>query len=759
MRRRMRRGSGRSSSPGLSGVSRLLRQRFIESGLDASLDAESIAKKLQSRYPEYRRVKLRVFSQQVGQVLASLHGPPNTPVTSEDNTSWDSDNSDENHPSKSGEESYGSQSTSPSGENGFDSEAACDVTKTLLRDSYKHKSTLTKPVNIEIDLATAKHKMAAMNRGPMSEGGVNNVHNGNSSGQVGKNKRLRFADLGGMQGVIKLLRHKVFLPLRYPELPKLFDFERIGGLLLHGPPGCGKTTLAQAIANEAGVPFYKIFAPEVVSGISGASEENIRTLFDKAYRTAPSIVFIDEIDAITPKRENLQGRGVELRIVSQLMKCMDQFYKAEQDQGPYFSQDKPPGYVLVIAATNRPDAIDKALRRPGRFDCEIELGVPDEASRFEILSKLNKRRRLEEKVELSKIARSTAGFVGADLKDLVNESGILAMERTVEKMISIDNMEDWPSQLPWDKAEMESFCFTMAEFEDAAKIVQPSLRREGFSSIPDVTWDDVGGLNLIKEVFVDDIVERIKHPEDYEEMRIRMKAGILLFGPPGCGKTLIAQAVANEAGANFILIKGPELLSKYVGESESEVRKLFMRARVNAPCVIFFDEVHALTARGGNEGGAVVERVLAQLLIELDGVVSREGVYVIGATNRIELIDEALLRPGRFDKTIYVPLPSADERVAILTTHARNRTIDADVDLDALARSDKCKNLSGSDLASLMEEAAKLAIKERRQLGNKTSLSIKASHLELALSQIKPSVSDEKIKYYEALSNKNRVMR
>ncbi|KAJ1694596.1 hypothetical protein LUZ63_011294 [Rhynchospora breviuscula] len=237
-----------------------------------------------------------------------------------------------------------------------------------------------------------------------------------------------------------------------------------------------------------------------------------------------------------------------------------------------------------------------------------------------------------------------------------------------------------------------------------------------------------------------------------------MKAGILLFGPPGCGKTLIAQAVANEAGANFIHIKGPELLSKYVGESESEVRKLFMRARVNAPCVLFFDEVHALTASGGNEGGGVVERVLAQLLIELDGAVSREGVYVIGATNRIDLIDDALLRPGRFDKTLYVPLPSADERVAILRTHARNRRIDADVDLVALARSDKCKNLSGSQLAFLMEEAAKLAIKERRRLGNKTSLSIKASHLELVLSQIAPSVTDDKIKYYEAMSNKNRVM-
>ncbi|KAJ4806526.1 cell division cycle 48 [Rhynchospora pubera] len=814
MGKRKHRCSGRPLSAGFSGISRLLQQRIVESGLDVSLDAESVAMTIRNRYPEYRRLKLRLFSHQVSQVLASLRRPPSAADTSHNNTPLNSDGSlpstptckrsrpsvsvsesrcldvepDHLHcqiPSEmSDEESYGSQSAFTSHGNGIDSEAALDVTKTVLRDSYRKKNITPKGSvnmltqncfqvatksalamsksleikskdNVEIDFAAGKPKMATAESGPRRVGGVKEVNDSNTSAQEGK-ALLRLADLGGMQKVIEELLLRVIVPLRYPELPMHLGVRPTTGFLLHGPPGCGKTHLAHAIANEAGVPFYKISGPEVVSGVSGGSEENVRTLFEKAHRTAPSIVFIDEIDAIASKRENLQ-KEMDRRIVIQLLTCMDQFYRDVPNQGPNISGDKSPGYVIVIAATNKPDVIDQALRRPGRFDREIALGVPDEAARFEILSKLSKRLKLEDKLDLSKVAKATAGFVGADLNALVDEAGYLAMKRIVEKRISLRNLEEWPSQ-PWNKAELESFGTTIAEFENAARIVQPSLRREGFSSIPTVTWDDVGGVNLIRKVFEFGIVQRIKHPEYYQEMGIGMKAGFLLFGPPGCGKSLIAQAVANEAGANFIHIKGPELLDKYVGESELAVRKLFTRARANSPCILFFDEVDSVTTSRGKEGGWVVERLLAQLLVELDGVDNRQGVYIIGATNRVDVVDPALLRPGRFGKMLYVPLPGADERVAIMRTHARNKRIDADVDLDALARSERCNNLSGADLATLIDTAAEMALNEWLHLANGTSssnaCSIKASHLEAAVSAITPSVHDKEREYYEALSKK-----
>ncbi|XP_078150976.1 cell division control protein 48 homolog C-like isoform X2 [Carex rostrata] len=485
---------------------------------------------------------------------------------------------------------------------------------------------------MEMDVATEKPKAIAMNNEHVDEGGVHDGCNGNSGGHKGK-VGPRFVDLGGMKGVIDMLISEVIVPFLHPQLPEYFGVTQPNnGLLLHGPPGCGKTTLAHAIANETGVPFYQISAPEVVSGVSGDSEENIRSLFQKAYRTAPSIVFIDEIDAIGSKRDNLQ-REMERRIVTQLITCMDPFHQGVQDQEPNLSKDKPTGYVLVIGATNRPDALDQALRRPGRFDREIVLSVPDQAARVDILSMLTQGMRLEGKFDLSRIARLTPGFVGADLKFLAKKAGNLAMNKVIDKKKSCLNLQDW-WRWTWDESEMEGHSITMADFEDAAKMVQPTLRREGFSSIPNVTWDDVGGLSVIRNVFDEYIVQRIKNPEIYEKMLLKFEGGVLLFGPPGCGKTLIAKAVANEAGANFIHIKGPELLNKYVGESESEVRKLFARACTNSPCIIFFDEVDALTTRRGEEGGLVVDRLVNQLLIELHGADNRQGVFVIGATNR-----------------------------------------------------------------------------------------------------------------------------
>ncbi|GMP83504.1 hypothetical protein CsSME_00037394 [Camellia sinensis var. sinensis] len=383
------------------------------------------------------------------------------------------------------------------------------------------------------------------------------------------------------------------------ELPRWLRVRLMAGILLHGPPGCGKTKLAYAIANETGVPFYK----KLVSGVSGASEENIRDLFMKADRTAPSIVFIDEIAAIASKRENLQ-REMEKRIVTQLMTCMDESHRLVQPADANTnaeSSDCRPGYVLVIGATNRPDAVDPALRRPGRFDREIVLGVPDENARVEILFALTHNLRLEGAFDPVKIARSTPGFVEADWAALANKAGNLAMKRIIDRRKSdlsgeptdVDHNEDWWRH-PWLPEEMENLSITMADFEEAAKMVQPPSRREGFSTIPNVKWEDVRGLHLLRKEFDRYIVRRIKYPEDYEGFRVDLETGFLLYGPPGCGKSLIAKAVANEAGANFIHIKGPELLNKYVGESELAVRTIFSRARTCAPCILFFDEVSGL---------------------------------------------------------------------------------------------------------------------------------------------------------------------
>ncbi|KAL7003008.1 Cell division control protein 48 C [Sarracenia purpurea var. burkii] len=478
---------------------------------------------------------------------------------------------------------------------------------------------------------------------------------------------------------------------------------------------------------------------------------------------------------------------MERRIVTQLMTCMDESHRIVQPGDANTnaeSSDCKPGYVLVIGATNRPDAVDAALRRPGRFDREIILGVPDENARVEILSVLTHNLRLEGAFDLMKIARSTPGFVGADLAALANKAGNLAMKRIIDRRkseLSEDCTEDWWRN-PWLPEEMESLSITMADFEEAVKMVQPSSRREGFSAIPNVKWEDVGGLHLLRQEFDRYIVRRIKYPEDYERrdgmhlldhcftigsllistagFGVDLETGFLLYGPPGCGKTLIAKAVANEAGANFIHIKGPELLNKYVGESELAVRTIFSRARTCSPCILFFDEVDALTTKRGKEGGWVVERLLNQLLIELDGADQRRGVYVIGATNRPEVMDRAVLRPGRFGKLLYVPLPSPDERGLILKALSRKKPIDASVDLIAIGSDEACENLSGADLAALMNEAAMAALEEKltgRCSSDAASWTIKRTHFEQALRKISPSVSGKQKHYYQLLSESFRA--
>lgn len=643
-----------------------------------------------------------------------------------------------------------------------------DFMRSQLRMAYAKKKAPRESsvgMNVEVDEVREKAKRVELIDGMKMGAEWRLEPKVSGSGEVKGQDGPFFRDLGGMEGVLEELKMEVVVPLYHPQLPQMLGVRPMAGILLHGPPGCGKTKLAHAIANETGVPFYKISATEVVSGVSGASEENIRDLFSKAYRSAPSIVFIDEIDAIASKRDNLH-REMERRIVTQLLTCMDGSRQLKQPVHSDLNLENTnhvPGYVLVIGATNRPDALDPALRRPGRFDREIVLGVPDEKARIQILSVLTSNIRLEGSFDLIKIARSTPGFVGADLNALVNKAGNLAMKRIIDRRrfelsnepIDEEHKVDWWRR-PWLPVEMENLSITMTDFEEAAKMIQPSSRREGFSAVPNVNWENVGGLDFLRQEFDRYIVRQIKYPDWYKEFGVDLETGFLLYGPPGCGKTLIAKAVANEAGANFIHIKGPELLNKYVGESELAVRTIFSRARTCSPCILFFDEVDALTTKRGKEGGWVVERLLNQLLIELDGADTRHGVFVIGATNRPEVMDRAVLRPGRFGKLIYVPLPSPHERGLILKALARKKPIDAGVDLIAIGQMEACENLSGADLAALMNEAAMTALEDKlisaSSSSESTSLTINMTHFERALKKVSPSVSDKQKRYYQNLS-------
>ncbi|XP_058771794.1 cell division control protein 48 homolog C-like [Vicia villosa] len=808
-----RNGGGGGGGGGGRSLQFALRRR-VELCKSKYKTAEEIVDHLRSNYPDYHRTKSQTLVRFVEDALQHSNNTPtrkHNPINNAD----DDDEEDENEnrsasrkrrkeskdesedrlqkmealhikarmskqvpstssssdsASASDDDEEGAVSTSEDGIYSEKVEPAFDLMKDMLRHSYtgatKSKSVSEveekeKEKNVELDIGNSSKATITVNvdggkskstatEGKHSKGSVSNTGGGGEVEVKGK-EGPTFKDLGGMKAILEELMMDI-VSLCNPQLPRHLGVRPVTGILLHGPPGCGKTRLAHAIANETGLPFHHISATEVVSGVSGASEEYIRELFDKAKRTAPSIVFIDEIDAIASKRENLQ-REMEKRIVTQLMTSMDEPESSEE----------PRGYVLVIGATNRPDSLDPALRRPGRFDREFLVGVPDESARVEILSVVTRNLKLDGSFDLHKIARSTPGFVGADLTALANKAGNLAMKRILNERkrelsqdITDEDTQEWWKE-PWLPEEINKLAIKMSDFEEAAKMVQPSARREGFSSIPNVKWEDVGGLDLLRHEFDRYIVKRIKYPELYEGIGMNLESGFLLYGPPGCGKTLIAKAVANEAGANFIHIKGPELLNKYVGESELAVRTLFSRARTCAPCVLFFDEVDALTTERGKEGGWVIERLLNQLLIELDGAENRRGVFVIGATNRPEVMDRALLRPGRFGKLLYVPLPSSDDRVLILKALARNKPIDSSVDLSAIGRMESCENLSGADLAQLMGEAVMAALDEKLSSTETTSLIIKASHFELALSKASPSVSDKQRQYYERLSKSLRA--
>ena len=533
--------------------------------------------------------------------------------------------------------------------------------------------------------------------------------------------KVTYEDIGGLEEVKRKVREMVELPLRYPEVFKRLGVQPPKGVLFYGPPGTGKTLLAKAVANESGAYFTAINGPEIVSKYYGESEARLREIFKAAKENAPAIIFIDEIDAIAPKREEVGE--VERRIVAQLLTLMDGLEEAEQ--------------VVVIATTNRINDVDPALRRPGRFDREIFFPVPDKKARREILAIHTRNMPLAKDVDLDEIAALTHGYTGADLAALCREAAMNALRRVLPK-IDFSKGEIPPEVL-------EEIEVTRRDFMEALKEIQPTAMREVYVEVPEVHWENIGGLKEAKQMVREAVEWPIKHSEFFKEMGIDPPKGVLLYGPPGCGKTLLAKAAATESGANFISVKGPEILSKWVGESEKAVREIFARARQVAPCIIFFDEIDAIAPRRGTRfDSGVTDRIVNQLLTEMDGIEKLEGIVVLAATNRPDIIDPALLRPGRFDRLIYVPPPDLEARYEILKVHTRRMPLAEDVDLKKIA--ERTELYSGADLAALCREAAMTAL---REAGKPTKVHMR--HFEKAMKVVKPSLKPEDLERYEKL--------
>lgn len=555
-----------------------------------------------------------------------------------------------------------------------------------------------------------------------------------------------YDDIGGCRKQLAQIKEMVELPLRHPSLFKAIGVKPPRGILMYGPPGTGKTLVARAVANETGAFFFLINGPEIMSKLAGESESNLRKAFEEAEKNSPAIIFIDEIDAIAPKREKTHGE-VERRIVSQLLTLMDGMKKSS--------------HVIVMAATNRPNSIDPALRRFGRFDREIDIGIPDATGRLEVLRIHTKNMRLGDDVNLEQIAAETHGHVGADLASLCCEA---ALQQIREKMDLID-LED-------DQIEAEvlnSLAVSMENFRYAMTKSSPSALRETVVEVPNTTWADVGGLENVKKELQELVQYPVEHPDKFLKFGMQPSRGVLFYGPPGCGKTLLAKAIANECQANFISVKGPELLTMWFGESEANVRDIFDKARSASPCVLFFDELDSIAkSRGGNVGdaGGAADRVINQILTEMDGMGAKKNVFIIGATNRPDIIDPAILRPGRLDQLIYIPLPDEKSREAILKSNLRKSPLAPDVDLAYMAK--VTNGFSGADLTEICQRACKLAIrqaieaeirreKERAGAAN-TAMDVEEedpvpeivrAHFEEAMKFARRSVSDNDIRKYE----------
>jgi len=537
----------------------------------------------------------------------------------------------------------------------------------------------------------------------------------------GKIPTINYEDIGGLNDEIKKIREMVEIPMKHPEI-----FERLGvtppkGVLLHGPPGTGKTLLAKAVATESEAHFILLNGPEIMSKFYGESEKKIRNIFEEAEKNAPSIIFIDEIDAIAPKREETHGE-VERRVVSQLLTMMDGLNAR--------------GKVIVIGATNRVNALDPALRRPGRFDREIEIGVPDKVGRLQVLKIHSRGMPFHKNVDLDRLSSLTHGFVGADLESLTKEAAMNVLRKNLNK-IKLDE-ENIPPEI------LEKLIIRHEDFTDSLKIVRPSAMREVLVETPNVDWDSVGGLDKIKQDLKEAVEWPMKHPESFKRIGIRPSRGILLYGPPGTGKTLLAKAVAKESEANFIQIKGPSLLSMWVGKSEEGVRKIFEKARQVSPCIIFFDELDSIAGRRGMDQNKVTERVLNQILSEMDGLEEMKDVLVIAATNRPDMLDTALLRPGRFDKILLVNAPEEKGRKMILDIHAKDMPLGKDVNLDQIAK--ETEGFTGADLEALVREAGMIALRK-----NMTAEKVTKKDFNEAKKKVQPSVTKQSLETYKKI--------
>jgi transitional endoplasmic reticulum ATPase len=544
---------------------------------------------------------------------------------------------------------------------------------------------------------------------------------------------VTYEDIGGLKREIDLIRELIELPLRHPELFERLGIEPPKGVLLHGPPGTGKTLIAKAVANETYANFHSISGPEIMSKFYGESERHLREIFEEAERDAPSIIFIDELDSIAPKRGETTGE-VERRVVAQLLSLMDGLESR--------------GQVVVIGATNRPNALDEALRRGGRFDREIEIGIPDRNGREEILHVHTRGMPLADDVNLKEIANRTHGFVGADLATLCKEAAMHALRKVVPE---IDIEKEIPPEV------MEELKVTNEDFSEALKNTEPSALREVFVEVPNVRWDDIGGLERVKDELREVVEWPLKYPDAFSQLNTKPPKGILLFGPPGTGKTMLAKAVANESEANFISIKGPELLSKWVGESERAVREVFRKAKQAAPCIIFLDELDSIAPiRGAGYDSHVTERVVSQLLTEMDGLEELKDVIIIAATNRPDIVDPALLRPGRLDRLIYIQMPDKEARKEIFTVHLRGKPLGDDVDIEELAK--WTDRYVGADIAAIVKEAVMAALREFIASGIAEehmndaikNVVIKKKHFEAALKSVKPTTTPRALQEFEA---------
>lgn len=561
---------------------------------------------------------------------------------------------------------------------------------------------------------------------------------------------LTYEDIGGLRREIGLIREMIELPLRHPELFEKLGIEPPKGVMLHGPPGTGKTMIAKAVANETDANFVSISGPEIMSKFYGESEKHIREIFEEAEKTAPTIIFIDEIDSIAPKREEVTGE-VERRVVAQLLSLMDGLKKR--------------GQVIVIAATNRPNAVDAALRRGGRFDREIEIGIPDRLGRFDVLQIHTRGMPLAEDMAeekgLREIADMTHGFVGADLSSLCKEAAMHAIRKILPK-INIE--EEIPAEI------MEQIFVTREDFQNALQNIEPSALREVFIEVPVVRWTDIGGLESVKQELIEAVEWPLKFPEAFEAINTRPPRGVLLFGPPGTGKTMLAKAIATESEANFISIKGPELLSKYIGESEKAIRETFRKARQAAPTIIFFDEIDSMVpTRGTAFDSGVTERMVSQILTEIDGLEELKNVVVVAATNRPDMVDPALLRPGRLERFIYIRPPDLKEREIIFNIHLKGKPLASDIDIKELAK--KTQGYVGADIEAICHEAAIIALRDWIKPGmdretvkkEVSNVRIQKEHFDKAFTMVRPTQWDQKD--YEEMAditkaiNKNKKSR